>query len=149
MTAGDGEMGDHLTEGDHDRITERTDSGVTDKETSGTTVTESVGGTYRGRRSDQLGDRLRGDVQGESVEVARTEEETSSDNTPDRNHLDMASFTVCSRVCEDAAQETREAAATHRPRCRDSPAVAEPSMSPCWRITTSLPFSTSVLEKVS
>lgn len=46
-------------------------------------------------------------------------------------------------------QKTREAAATHRPRCRDSPAVAEPSMSPCWRITTSLPFSTSVLEKVS
>jgi hypothetical protein len=91
VAAGDGEVGDHLTERDHDRITERTDGGVTDKETGGTTVSESVGSTYIRWRSARLGDRLPHQSGGKAV---RTEEETSSDDTPDRDHLDMAPFPV-------------------------------------------------------
>lgn len=47
MSSGNRQVGNHLSERDHDRVADGTHEGVTKKETKGTTIGESVSGTYR------------------------------------------------------------------------------------------------------
>jgi hypothetical protein len=56
VTSGNGEVGDHFTERDHDRVTDGTHKGVSHEKTKGSTVGQGISGTQEKTGSDNTTD---------------------------------------------------------------------------------------------
>lgn len=56
MTSWNGEVGNHFTERDHDRVTDGTHKGVTHEKTEGSSVGQGISGTQEKTSSDNTTD---------------------------------------------------------------------------------------------